>query len=146
MQSGLHKLGSSPPCRLLVGPGRRWFATAQPDHQTLIGAARDGLNHLRCARKKPGGGGSNDLKQSRNLRKEPCREKALPGSGWSPAGTESCVERGRPRLRSVDREHAGRGIELREIYTSGGKRRPRQRIERVNDDRDTELGNHLHET
>jgi hypothetical protein len=47
MQSSLHKLGSSRPCRLPVDPGRRWFATAQPDHQTLIGAARDGLNQLR---------------------------------------------------------------------------------------------------
>jgi len=46
-QSSLHKLGPSLPCRLPVGPGRRWFATAQPDHQTLIGAARDGLNQLR---------------------------------------------------------------------------------------------------
>ena len=47
MQSRLHKLGPSPPGRLPVDPGRRWFATAHPDDQILIGAARDGLNQLR---------------------------------------------------------------------------------------------------
>jgi len=30
--------------------------------------------------------------------------QALTGQGWPPAGTECCVVRGRPRLRSVHRE------------------------------------------
>jgi len=34
--------------------------------------------------------------------------RALTGQGWPPAGIECCVVRGRPRLRSVHRERAGR--------------------------------------
>ena len=37
----------------------------------------------------------------------------LPRQSWPAAGTESCVVVGRPRLRSVDREQAGRVIEPR---------------------------------
>ena len=37
----------------------------------------------------------------------------LTGQGWPPAGTECCVVRGRPRLRSVHREPVGRVIEPR---------------------------------
>jgi len=33
---------------------------------------------------------------------------------WQPAGSESCVVRGRPRLRSVDSQWIGRVIELRD--------------------------------
>ena len=40
--------------------------------------------------------------------------RALTGQGWPPAGIECCVVRGRPRLRSVHRERAGRVMEPRE--------------------------------
>ena len=40
--------------------------------------------------------------------------RVLTGQGWPPAGIECCVVRGRPRLRSVHRERAGRVIEPRE--------------------------------
>ena len=39
--------------------------------------------------------------------------RVLTGQGWPPAGIECCVVRGRPRLRSVHRERAGRVIEPR---------------------------------
>ena len=39
--------------------------------------------------------------------------RVLPGQGWPPAGIECCVVRGRPRLRSVHRERAGRVMEPR---------------------------------
>ncbi len=50
--------------------------------------------------------------------------RVLTGQGWPPAGIECCVVRGRPRLRSVHRERAGRVIEPR-------KRQMRSRL--VND-------------
>jgi hypothetical protein len=49
---------------------------------------------------------------------------SLPRQSWSAAGTESCVVRGQPRLRSVDREHAGRAIEPRNKTNCGSRRRP----------------------
>ena len=53
-----------------------------------------------------------------DLRAEPFsgvpRVPTPPGQGWSPAGSESCVVRGRPRLRSVDSERAGHAIEPRD--------------------------------
>ena len=39
--------------------------------------------------------------------------RVLTGQGWPPAGIECCVVRGRPRLRSVHRERAGRVMEPR---------------------------------
>ena len=39
--------------------------------------------------------------------------RVLTGQGWPPAGIECGVVRGRPRLRSVHRERAGRVIEPR---------------------------------
>ena len=41
--------------------------------------------------------------------------RVLTGQGWPPAGIECCVVRGRPRLRSVHRERAGRVIEPRKL-------------------------------
>lgn len=52
---------------------------------------------------KPGEGGSDELKPSFGP-----SGTIPPGKGWRPAGTECCVVRGRPRLRSVHRECAGR--------------------------------------
>ena len=40
----------------------------------------------------------------------------MSGTGWRPTGTECCVVRGRPRLRSVHREFTGRAIELRNHF------------------------------
>lgn len=45
-----------------------------------------------------------------------------PGKGWPPPGTESCVVRGRPRLRSVDRESKSCVIEPRK-HQCGSRRR-----------------------
>jgi hypothetical protein len=44
------------------------------------------------------------------------RAKARPGTDGNRPGTECCVVRGRPRLRSVHRECAGRAIELRNHF------------------------------
>src|SRR5450631_800228 len=66
MQSSLHKLGPSPPCRLPVGPGRRWFATAQPNHQTLIGRYARRLKAITATAQTPGRrGGHSDESQTR---------------------------------------------------------------------------------
>ncbi len=43
----------------------------------------------------------------------PAGGRTPPGNGWSPAGSKSCVDVGRPRLRSVDRECVGRVIHSR---------------------------------
>ena len=45
--------------------------------------------------------------------------RVLTGQGWPPTGTECCVVRGRPRLRSVHRESVGRVIEPRKIHCCG---------------------------
>ena len=44
--------------------------------------------------------------------------RVLTGQGWPPAGIECCVVRGRPRLRSVHRERAGRVMEPREYLSA----------------------------
>jgi hypothetical protein len=43
--------------------------------------------------------------------------------GWPPAGSESCVVHGRPWLRSVDSEHAGRVMEPRKGRDREGRHR-----------------------
>ena len=53
------------------------------------------------------------------------RVRIPPGKGWPPAGSESCVVVGRPILRSVDSERAGRVIEPRKLNSRGSRRRPK---------------------
>ena len=48
----------------------------------------------------------------------PAGGRTPPGNGWSPAGSRSCVDVGRPRLRSVDRECVGRVIQPRKNQSS----------------------------
>jgi len=63
---------------------------------------------------KPGRGGRDSkLKPFEGILRVPIP----PGQGWPPAGSESCVARGRPRLRSVDSERAGRATEPRKMQT-----------------------------
>src|ERR1700751_12470 len=73
------------------------------------GAAPVSIN-LGCARRSLGKGNGNDLKPFVGTQRVaiPARDKA-----GQPSGSESCVVVGRPTLRSVDSEWAGRVIEPR---------------------------------
>lgn len=68
---------------------------------------------------KPGDGGRDERLTTditETIVWSPAGGSTPPGKGWSPAGSESCVDVGRPRLRSVDNECVGRVIEPRELY------------------------------
>lgn len=70
---------------------------------------------------KPGKGGSvvDSRRQSGNLSDGTRQVQILPGKGWPPAGSESCVGIPRGRLRSVDSEAGGRVNEPRKALVVG---------------------------
>ena len=71
--------------------------------------------HVRAAQLrqgKPGSGGCDEI-AAETARYDPAGGSSPPDQGWQPVGNESCVVRGRPRLRSVDSECRSRVIEPR---------------------------------
>jgi hypothetical protein len=74
---------------------------------------------MRLRQGKPGGGGRDErltASVTETFERSPAGGSTPPGKGWSPARSESRVDVGRPRLRSVDNECVGRVMEPRERY------------------------------
>ena len=75
-----------------------------------------------CARKSLGKG---DACNAETFHRDPAGHQPPPGKAWPAAGSESCVESGRPGLRSGDSQWTGRAIEPRNQHTRGSRRRVR---------------------
>jgi hypothetical protein len=59
------------------------------------------------------------MEQPETFRWDPAGNQLPPGKAGQPSGSESCVAVGRPTLRSVDSEWAGRVIEPRNYMIAG---------------------------
>jgi hypothetical protein len=80
------------------------------------------LHILRQAKPGRGGRKPNGSKATGNLLSRPAGCKSRTGKDWPSTGTECCVVRGRPRLRSVHRGPAGRAIEPRKAFLRSRRR------------------------
>lgn len=138
MSSALGRVRGRCRCQALFGAGPSrsrgggGAKQAAPLHEarTVFRIFRMSGRSLPCARQSLGkeeGRCREEPAEDGNLPKGTLQVGNLPGKGWPPAGSESCVERQQWSLRSVDSGGGGPVIEPRKSRRRRGRRRGKKR-------------------